>query len=135
MAKVNEVKKMIDNAKTHYIMDLFIGDGIERRYLVRLTGSKKNRKGNVAYSYEVFKGNIAYGYFNGYECLEVNTWKKMDEYDITKYWWPKTIKGMEVNMYDTKTDLLHLSYNLRELNMKDDAELIIDHEITYALFQ
>lgn len=125
MAKVNKVNKMIGEVKTHYIMQLGMDHMYTQHYLVRITGSSKDRKGNATYDYEVLN-------LNRWPCERF--WEKMDQ-DVGKEYWPKKIRGMDVCFYDPKTKEGYFWYDLRELNMKDDPELIIDHEITYALFQ
>ena len=101
--------------KTHYIMNMNqYYDGIMYEKLIRITGTVKT-KGIRWSTYEIF-----------------DRWEKKWTTKKPQFF-PKYIKEFGDRQF--KNNLLITEYRIRELNMKDDAYDIIEHEITYALFQ
>lgn len=102
--------------KTHYMMyftEYYDGSMYEK--LIRITGTVKT-KGIRWSTYEIY-----------------NDYKKCWTAKKPQFF-PKYIKELSDKTFDKNDDVI-TEYRLRELNMKEDAELIIEHEITYGLFQ
>lgn len=95
--------------KTHYIINLSEWfDGTHYEELIKII--KTGKKGST------------------YKILKNNKWTSKKPQMFPKY-----LKCLKEEKYNKNDDLM-IEYKLRELNMTEDAEYIIENNIEYALF-